>query len=134
MSFFLLNPYTLVIWCVVCFITDTLLLSLLMSIVHMAMVMSWLPPSTICGFVVSLSRMWDFVSVTLYLLSQNCPRDSKALLCICGKMYAFVTSGGKYGSLRLHVCDACIVLPSGCWTRMPRVYIYLFVYGAVAQT
>ena len=132
MSFFLLNSYILFIWCVVCFITDTFLLSLLMSIVHMPVVKSRLPPSDICGFVACWSRIWDYMSVTLYSLSHNYSRDSNALLCICGKMYDFVTSGGKYGSLRLHVCDACIVLPSSCWTCMDCVYFCLFVYGTVA--
>ena len=56
------------------------------SIVHIPFVVSRVPCKE--RLVSEWCSMWmlDEVSLTSYSLSQNCPRDNRALFRICGKM------------------------------------------------
>ena len=79
-------------------------------------------------------EMVDWVSKTPYLLSQNLPKDSNALLCIDVKMCALRTTCGKLGiSSSRPVCDAVIMVPSGCFTWIPFLHGITFVQGDEVQ-
>ena len=57
--------------------------------------------------------MFVFVNITLYPLSQNVPRDSKALFLISGNMWTCWTSVGKLGIHSFPVLLDVIVYPFG---------------------
>ena len=73
------------------------------------------------------------VSATSYPLSQNWPRDNKALFCIDGKMCACCTAIGKVGKSSKAVCDAVMMAPSGCFTCIPFLQATIFVQGDEVQ-
>ena len=75
----------------------------------------------------------DWVSVTLYLLSQNCPSDNNALLRMDGKICALCTAIGRVGKSSRAVCDDVIMAPSGCFTCIPFVHGVIFVQGDAVQ-
>ena len=75
----------------------------------------------------------DWVSVTSYSLSQNCPSDSNALLRMDGKICALRTAIGRLGKSSRAVCDDVIMAPSGCFTCIPFVHGVIFVQGDAVQ-
>ena len=73
------------------------------------------------------------VSDTSYSLSQNWPKDNKALLCIDGKICAWRTASGKDGKSSKAVCDDVMTAPSGCFTCIPFLQTTIFVQGDEVQ-
>ena len=73
------------------------------------------------------------VSATSYPLSQNWPKDNKALFCIDGKMCACRTAIGKVGKSSKAVCDDVMMEPSGYFTCIPFLHATIFVQGDEVQ-
>ena len=56
------------------------------------------------------------VNLTVQLLSQKVPSDSRALLRSCGKIYACFTTDGRCGILSSALCVKVMCFPSGSLT------------------
>jgi hypothetical protein len=86
------------------------------------------PCNTVLPPRVTLHTFW--VKVTSHPWSQNCLVASSDVCVNFGMMWPAVISCGSHGMSRLHVCEDCILLPSGNVILMGCMATCLFVTGA----
>ena len=88
------------------------------------------PSNTVLPSMVTLQTC--LVNVNSHPLSQNWRVASNDVWESCGTICAAVILSGSHGMFKLHVCEDCMVLPSGNVMTMGLRAIRLLVTGALA--